>query len=315
MKEKSMTALISAYSRAYHSTSKSTKIFDDKIARLLFTDEEYRQISKSMIDGIGFFNPSFDGSGKEALRWITDNQLCPTVLSRAAFTESSLKLAVLIGARQYLILGAGYDTFAYRQADWCNKLQIFELDRSATIKDKQKRLADAKIEIPDNVQYISADLAKDSLRDVLLQNKSFEQGKVSFCSMLGLTYYLTQNDFSKLLKELSFVLSAGSSLVFDYPTKEEYSGISQRVKKQSILAEGANEKMLAGYTNEEMEKILSDNGFLIYEHLTPQEIEERYFEKYNFANHRHKMHAFDNVNLCLAVKKINTHLSSSPLSS
>ena len=213
MKENSMTALISAFARAYHSQTKAVKIFDDKIARLLFTDDEYRQISKSMTDGIGFFNPNFSGSDKEALTWIADNQLCPTVLSHSAFAESSLKTAVLIGARQYLILGAGYDTFAYRQPEWGKLLQIFELDRSATINDKQKRLCCAEIETPDNVHYIAADLAKDSLSYALEQNKGFEKSRLSFCSMLGLTYYLSENDFSHLLAQLSSVLSGGSSLV------------------------------------------------------------------------------------------------------
>lgn len=304
MKENSMTALISAFARAYHSQTKAVKIFDDKIARLLFTDDEYRQISKSMTDGIGFFNPNFSGSDKEALMWIADNQLCPTVLSRSAFAESSLKTAVLIGARQYLILGAGYDTFAYRQPEWGKLLQIFELDRSATINDKQKRLCCAEIETPDNVHYIAADLAKDSLSYALEQNKGFEKSRLSFCSMLGLTYYLSENDFSHLLAQLSSVLSGGSSLVFDYPTVGKAETAAERTKKQEQLAKGANEEMLACYTYGEIESILSEHGFLIYEHITPQEIEEQYFMKYNISNRRHRMHAFENVSFCLAVKKL-----------
>lgn len=302
MQKKSMTALISAFARAYHSETKAVKIFDDKIARLLFTDEEYSLISSSMTDGIGFFNPSFVGNKEEALMWIADNQLCPTVLSRSEFAESSLKLSVLIGARQYLVLGAGYDTFAYRQPEWGSSLQIFELDCGATINDKQKRLSDGNVEVPENVHYISADLAKDSLSCVLSQNKSFEFSKVTFCSMLGLTYYLTQNDFSNLLAQLNTVLSANSSIVFDYPTCNK----AERTTKQSVLAEGANEKMLACYTYEEIEKMLSEHGFLIYEYMTPQEIEEKYFTKYNIANQPHSMHAFENVSFCLAVKKTIT---------
>lgn len=55
-----MTALVSAFSRAYHVGNNKVKIFDDSIARLFLSDEEYLEISKSMADGIGFFNPNFN---------------------------------------------------------------------------------------------------------------------------------------------------------------------------------------------------------------------------------------------------------------
>ena len=140
MNQKSMTALISAFSRAYHSLNNEVTIFNDSIARQLLTDEEYHQVAKIMCDGIGFFNPSFMGEPDQALRWIVDNQLSPTPLGRAAFAENSLERAVQIGAKQYLIFGAGYDTFAYRQPSWANTLEIFEIDHPATANDKQERL-------------------------------------------------------------------------------------------------------------------------------------------------------------------------------
>ena len=124
-----MTALISAFSRAYHATNSTEKIFDDKIARMLFSDEEYFQICDTMANGISFFNPNFNGDKSSALCWIVNNQLAPSPLGRAIFAETALKTAVLYAkAEQYLILGAGYDTFAYRQPCWASKLQLFEID-------------------------------------------------------------------------------------------------------------------------------------------------------------------------------------------
>lgn len=60
--------------------------------------------------------------------------------------------------------------------------------------------------------------------------------------------------------------------------------------------------MLASYSYQQMEKLLSDCGFLIYEHLNPTQITDQYFSEYNKANPSHRMTAFDNVNYCLAVK-------------
>ena len=122
--------------------------------------KNFNQIAKNMSNGIGFFNPSFVGEPEQALRWVVDNQLSPSPLGRAAFAEKSLEWAVRTGTEQYLIWGAGYDTFAYRQPLWAKALQIFEVDHPATARDKQERLKSAGIVIPDNVHYIEADFTK-----------------------------------------------------------------------------------------------------------------------------------------------------------
>ena len=69
------------------------------------------------------------------------------------------------------------------------------------------------------------------------------------------------------------------------------------------MAGAANEKMLGSYSYIELEKLLAQSNFMIYEHLTPNEITEQYFKKYNKANPNHQMTAFDNTNYCLAVRK------------
>ncbi|WP_053956315.1 class I SAM-dependent methyltransferase [Inediibacterium massiliense] len=304
MEQKSMTALVSAFSRAYHSQNNKVKIFDDSIARMLLTDEEYHNISKSMTDGIGFFNPNFKGTKDEALRWVVDNQLSPPQLGRAAYAEKALQTAVSIGVKQYLIFGAGYDTFAYRQPSWAEKIQILEIDHPFTANDKQVHLKNANITIPNNVHFIEADFTNEQWQTALTQNTSFNGNKISFCSILGVAYYLSRQTFSELITVLSLILPKGSSIVFDYPDENTYTEkAGERAKKQALLAGAANEKMLGSYSYKDMEKILSEHGFLIYEHLTPMEMTQQYFETYNQANPTHYMTAFDNVNYCLAVRK------------
>ncbi|AVK47268.1 MULTISPECIES: class I SAM-dependent methyltransferase [Clostridium] len=304
MEQKSMTALISAFSRAYHSVKNKEKVFDDYLAKDILTQNEYEQISSNMSKGIKFFNPSFDGTQDEALRFIVDNQLSPTPIGRAAFTEKSLENAVKIGAKQYLIFAAGYDTFAYRQPDWARNIQIFELDHPLTGEDKQKRIQKVMKEIPPNLHYISIDFTEKNWERNIIKCSQFEQSKISFCSLLGLNYYLTKKDFAYAINTISSIVPKGSSIVFDYQDENTYtSKAGERVKKQIALTNATNEKMLASYSYLELEKLLSDSDFLIYEHLTPDEITEQYFKKYNQANPEHLIRAFDNVNYCLAVKK------------
>lgn len=304
MEQKSMTALVSAFARWYHAKHNDIKIFDDVLAEKILTDEEKQQISFSMSNGIEFFNPTFSGTKEEALRWIVNNQLSPSPLGRAAWTEKALQTAVRIGATQYLIIAAGYDTFAYRQPEWAAKLQIFEIDHPLMSEDKQKRVQEFCDKIPDNLVYIPVDLTVDLLSEKLYSCNDFDKDKLSFCSLLGISYYLSKEDFKKLIQSIADSVSNGSTVVFDYPDEYTYTEQSgERAKRQSMMANGAKETMLASYSYEELTGLLSDCGFLIYEHLTPDEITEQYFSNYNTANSDHLMTAFDNVNYCLAVRK------------
>ena len=88
---KNMTALVSCFTRAYHNKNASFKIYEDNFAELILSKEEYDNISKSMSNGIKFFNPNFIGNSEEALEWIVNNNLAPAVLARSAFTAKSIK--------------------------------------------------------------------------------------------------------------------------------------------------------------------------------------------------------------------------------
>jgi len=304
MEQKSMTALISAFSRAYHSMHNTEKVFDDYLAKDLLAQSEYEQIASNMSNGIKFFNPLFEGTQDKALRWIVDNQLSPTPLGRAAFAEKSLKNAVRTGAIQYLIFAAGYDTFAYRQPDWAAKIQIFELDHPLTSSDKQKRIQSVIAQKTSNLHYVAVDFTEKGWEDSLVACSGFNPNNISFCSLLGISYYLSKSIFAQLINDISSIIPNGSSIVFDYPDENTYTPeAGERTKKQVAMAGAVNEKMLASYAYLELEKLLADSNFLINEHLTPDEITAQYFKKYNQANPEHPMTAFDNVNYCLAVKK------------
>ena len=305
MKQESMTALVSAFARAshaaYNSGAEQIKVFYDPVARLLFTQEEYQQICRAMADGIGYFCPDFTGSREEALRWIVDRHLSPSPLGRAAFAEGALETAVRTGTRQYLILGAGYDTFAYRQPDWAQSLQIFELDRPATIADKKRRLKQGGIPIPPNVEWTAAELTDSTWSGSLQTGGRFQPDKLSLCSLLGLSYYLEERDWSRLLRQLNKLFKRGSALVFDFPDAE--GGEKIRAQKQRQLAAAAGEGMPAAYSCSRMETLLEQAGFLIYELLRPEAITRRYFAPYNYKNPNHPIRAMDNVCYCLAVKR------------
>lgn len=111
------------------------------------------------------------------------------IVLRSRYTEDSLAEAVGNGVRQYLMLGAGLDTFPYRQPHWARMLRIFEVDHSASQRSKRERLALAGIEVPSNVELIACDFETTSLSDCL-RKSSFDFGKPALLSWLGVTMYL-----------------------------------------------------------------------------------------------------------------------------
>ena len=194
--EQNMTALVSLFARAYHQKSKDIKIFDDPLSTKLITKKEYEMIRLSMSQGISFFNPNFKGSKEEALKWIVDHQLSPSVLLRSAFCKEAIEEMKEKGCKQYLDFASGYDSFAYY---YQNQMHVFEIDKKEVIEDKRQRCKDVDIE---NIQFLSIDLSQENWINTLLQS-DYQEDQLSISSMLGLSYYLTKDEFKKMLKQLS----------------------------------------------------------------------------------------------------------------
>ena len=243
--EQNMTALVSLFARAYHQKSKDIKIFDDPLSTKLITKKEYEMIRLSMSQGISFFNPNFKGSKEEALKWIVDHQLSPSVLLRSAFCKEAIEEMKEKGCKQYLDFASGYDSFAYY---YQNQMHVFEIDKKEVSEDKRQRCKDVDIE---NIQFLSIDLGKDNWINRLLES-TYQENQLSVCSLLGLSYYLTHDQFKRLLKEISKHMIKGSRLVYDYPSYQE----SDETRKSEVLAKEANETMRAKYSFEQLKEIL-----------------------------------------------------------
>ena len=292
MEKIGMTARVSAFARAQHARNRDHVHFDPLAGRLL-TQQEMQEIAASMAQGISFFHPGFRGTPEEALRWIVDRQLAPSPLGRAAFAESELEKS---GAAQYLILAAGLDSFGLRQPDCARNMEIFELDLPGPSRDKRSRIAAAGLTIPENLHFIEGDLADASATDALRAHPAFDPGKISFCSLLGIVYYLEPGDFAALLKRIADILAPGSRIVMDYPARNP----SAQFDRQSALAKGAGEAMRAAYTQREMEELLNKAGFRLARDLNPSAVTEACFAPYNARNPDHPILAAENVNYCLA---------------
>lgn len=277
----SITALMSAFGRAFHAENEKNPIFADMKAKELMTDEEYQSIGSYILGGIDFFAPEKKGtfaSDKEALRYLVNTQIAPTPLARARFCEDSLKTAMRTGTEQYVILGAGMDTFAFREPDFMRKYKVFEVDHPLTQADKKERIKMAALEIPDNLCYVPVDFSTDNLNEKLLM-AGFDPSKKTFFSWLGVSYYLSLEQIEKMLDSVADLSAEGSSLVFDYADENLFRSDIKRVQNMIAMAAAGGEPMKTCFSYEQLEKLLEKHRFLIYELLTTEDIQENYFKE------------------------------------
>ena len=244
-----------------------------------------------MSQGISFFNPTFKGSKEEALKWIVDHQLSPSVLVRSAFCKEAIEEMKEKGCQQYLDFASGYDSFAYY---YQNQMHVFEIDKKEVIEDKRQRCKDVDIE---NIQFLSIDLSQDNWINTLLQS-DYQEDQLSISSMLGLSYYLTKDEFKKMLKQLSKYFLKGSRLVFDYPSIQE----SKETKIDEMLAKEADESMKAKYSFAELKEILNQCHLTIIQHENYQTMTEKYISNYNVYYKDDPIKAPEGVCYCVVEK-------------
>lgn len=271
----SITSLMSAFARAFHFENENHPVFADTLAKKLMTDDEYKMIEKYILGGIDFFAPEKKNtfaSGTEAVRYIVNTQLAPTPLCRAAYCERAMKTAAMTGTEQFVILGAGLDTFALREKDFLQKYKVFEVDHPLTQVDKISRIERADLEVPKNLNFVGVDFTKDSLSEKLLES-GFDTSKKTFFSWLGVSYYLYFHEIEKILGELRSLGSEGSTLLFDYADADLFVADEKRVKNMLAMAKAGGEEMRSCFDYMSIEKLLSDNGFLICEILMPHDIQ------------------------------------------
>lgn len=295
--QESTTAKLCSFARAYHSNMDRQKIFDDYLAYDLMGKEEYEEIGQ-LIDndfeaGKSDVNYAFS-SAKIAEK--LNRYIMPISLSRIAFAENKLlEFAREHGKCQYVVCGAGMDTFAFRNDN--ADIHVFELDHPNTGRYKRERVRQLEWNIPDNLTFVPIDFSKDDMSERLLASGYAPELPTLF-AILGVSYYLTLSVFEETIRKISSLCSVEGKVVFDYPDETTLHGKStERVHTLAHITEKLGEKMLHGYSYKEVFTVLERHGFEIEEHETPQMIQLRYFKN------RSDMAAFENINFILACKE------------
>ena len=196
--------------------------------------------------------------------------------ARSRYAEDHLAQAVASGLRQYVILGAGLDTFACRNP--YPELRVFEVDFPATQDWKRWMLSQASIEPPANVTFVPLDFERQTLGDGLRQ-AGFDSAKPAFFSWLGVVPYLTLDAFRATLAFIGS-LPAGSGLAFDYAVPPHIL-TPQRRAVFNLLAgrlAAAGEPFRLFFTPDQIEKELRLAGLHRVEHADHEKLNQLYFQ-------------------------------------
>lgn len=197
------------------------------------------------------------------------------MVARSRYAEEQLGTAISAGTSQYVILGAGLDTFAYRNL--YSKLKVFEVDHPATQEWKRYMLAQAVIELPPSLTFIPVDFEKQTLTEGLAQT-IFDSTRSAFFSWLGVTPYLTLEAFRATLRVIAS-MPQGSGVTFEYALDRSLLSFREKLAFDDVAARvaKAGEPFRLFFAPDEMQRELRSAGFSRIEELTSNDINTRYF--------------------------------------
>jgi methyltransferase (TIGR00027 family) len=252
----SKTALGVAIRRAAHQLVDAPPVLDDPIAVRLI-GEGYRGQMGRASHPVGRDLRSF-------------------VAARSRYAEDRLAEAVERGARQYVVLGAGLDTFAYRNPH--SGLRVFEVDLPATQEWKRALLDKAGIARPEGLRFVPLDFEHQTLAEGLAEAE-FDRGAAAFFGWLGVVPYLTLAAFQATMRVIA-QLPAGSGVSFDYAVRPESLSAVGRKAFDTLAGRvaAAGEPFQLFFTPEEMEAELKRAGFGRVEQLDSDQLNEMYFK-------------------------------------
>lgn len=293
-KNPSGTAFMMAFLRGFHAVYDNTKIFNDSLAYDLLPEEVREAFTQHLIKSAAEIAPELakECTDTETSLRLAVRTMAGPVLARARFVEERLEEAIQKGISQYIILGAGFDTFAYRRLDLAGRLQIFELDLPPTQEIKRQLLGRLNLQKPDYLHYIAVDFTKESLTSVLSESK-YDPGQLSFFSWMGVTHYLPLEAVLDTLKAIESISRGGSEIVFDYYDKSAFDPdkTSNRIKYIMNITKNIGETIITGFEPSKLSMKLAPLGLRLLDNLGPEEIQQRYFkgnnEGYAASKHVH----------------------------
>jgi methyltransferase (TIGR00027 family) len=259
----SRTAYAVAISRAAHQILDLPRVFEDPVALTLLGPKATAEIRAAA----GRFNRRYA------------RYLRGFLVARSRIAEDALSEAVARGVRQYVLLGAGLDTFAHRNPHLAAGLRVFEVDHPATQEWKRQLISNARLKSPASLVYVPVDFERESLAERLGAN-GFRADEPAFFSWLGVTMYLSREAIQETLRFVVQAKVIRSAIVFDYLTVPHRWDLLRRWGMTVLMRRmaAAGEPWRTFLDPVQLHADLTGLGFATVRDFEPAQINARLFE-------------------------------------
>jgi methyltransferase (TIGR00027 family) len=256
----SRTARGAALQRAAHQLLETPRVFDDPLALRVFGAQGVAWLGRNL--------DRYRTAGARAMRAF--------LVMRSRYAEDELARAVAGGVRQYVVLGAGLDTFAYRNPHG-SRLRVFEVDHPSTQLWKRSQLLEQSIDIPRSVTFAPVDFEGQTLAEGL-KAAGFRADRPAYFSWLGVVVYLSKAAVAETLRFIA-ARPAGSQVVFDFAPPSDSLSEPERASRAASAARVAKGgEPWINYDNPEpLADELRAAGFASAQYLGAEKMNERYF--------------------------------------
>lgn len=201
-----------------------------------------------------------------------------SILARARFIEDLVEQKLAQGARQYVILGAGLDTFAQRRPELASRLSVFEIDQPGPQAWKRQRLVELGFGIPSFLHLVPVDFEAGDAWWERLTASAFDAKQPAVVVSTGVSMYLTQEAIAATLRQVA-TLAAGSTFAMSFMLPIEMADPELRpgIERAAAGAKANGTPFISFFTPSEMLSLARSAGFGAVEHVSADALAERYF--------------------------------------
>jgi len=274
----SSTAIGTALMRAIHTRLDPEPLIDDPWADRLVPESAraaYREAAMAKLASErGAQAPATPDAALDAM--LLAGSGFTNVIVRARYTEDALRDSIARGTRQYVIVGAGFDSFALRAPSFARDVAVFEIDRPATQALKRRQIDECGVSVPQSLHFIAADLDEDDLATTLARSSAYRSDLPAFFSWLGVTMFLTRDANLETFRSIARCSAAGSELAFTYLDNRIFVSPSERFRKMEESVRSVGEPFRSGFDPERLAEDLREVGWDLIQDVVEAQLVECY---------------------------------------
>jgi methyltransferase (TIGR00027 family) len=230
-------------------------------------------------DKIGYelIKPEKDWQDRPDMKYT--KRLRASIVARARFIEDVAIREIEKGVKQFILLGAGLDSFAQRNTVISSKVNIYEIDQPETLAWKEEKLIENGYKIPGNLHFVPVDFENNSWWNELL-NKGFDLNRPTFVSCTGVTLYLTKDAINDTLKKTASLAPGSTVAIAFYLPLEQLDEEDKPLLEMAIKgAAGSGTPFVSFFSVEEVVKLADEIGLKNIQTISTKDMTERYFKE------------------------------------